>query len=323
MVDWVFVLTPLLVLPIVLLFRFVGCGTQLDVDPELPTVSYRDYIMGELKGPVLVPFPTAAPKPGAPDVIAYWRLVETGSAATDEKGVHNGEYREGQSVNDIAPTTVDAGSDAAPGTFDANQPSLVVSDKVATCRTFFGGYVFVPFDPNATTKLYTDEFTIEAWVDTRWTPKPGYDHTLFSAGGHYVAPYDTTPAFHGFEVLATHVDGLDRWQVRLHPHVGDVFPPRLPIVPRGAATHVAVTVEKDGVTKKVRLFVNGGVAAIATVGFYSLPDGAPLYIGIWGAPQPVNPPVLRKPILSKIQEVVLHRTALSEQEIKNHFDIRY
>jgi hypothetical protein len=320
MVDWVFVLTPLLVLPIVLLFRFVGCGTQLVVDPD--TVSYRDYIMGEFSGPAVmpvVPNPTFVPK--NENVIAYWRLVGTGSTATDEKGVHHGEYREGQPVDNIAPTTVDAGSDAAPGTFDANQQSLVISDNVAKCRTFFGGYVFVPFNPNATTKLYTDEFTIEAWVDTQWTPKPGYEHTLFSAGGHYVAPYDTTPAFHGFEVLATHVDGLDRWQVRLHPHVGDVFPPRPPIVPRGVATHVAVTVEKDGVAKKVRLFVNGGVAAIATVGFYSLPDGAPLYIGIWGAPQPVNPPVLRKPILSRIQEVVLHKKALSPEEIQNHVSL--
>ena len=51
MTEWIIVLTPLLVLPIVLLFRFVGCGSpELSNEPVTQQVPagpprYRDYIL--------------------------------------------------------------------------------------------------------------------------------------------------------------------------------------------------------------------------------------------------------------------------------------
>ena len=52
MIDWAVVLTPLLVLPIVLLFRFIGCG-ELHGAPEEtipPTNQYRDHILANPAG---------------------------------------------------------------------------------------------------------------------------------------------------------------------------------------------------------------------------------------------------------------------------------
>src|SRR5438067_6103928 len=84
MTDWIFLLTPLLVLAIVLLFRFVGCGHLQGAPDDEPASSptpagppkYRDSIMAE------------------PNLVAYWRLVEADglTAAKDEKGFHDAIY---------------------------------------------------------------------------------------------------------------------------------------------------------------------------------------------------------------------------------------
>src|SRR4051812_29955949 len=82
MVDLTLVAVPLLVLPVVLLFRFVGCaqianlgGPAPDVLPPPP--KYRDYILSDpaATAPGTV---RAHPevRPNKNDVIAYWRLVD-------------------------------------------------------------------------------------------------------------------------------------------------------------------------------------------------------------------------------------------------------
>lgn len=295
MTVWAFVLTPLLVLPIVLLLRFIGCRS-FDPEPAPPETPkaprYRDLIMGE------------------DDIIAYWRLVDPVAdpdVAVDEQGFRNGEYR------------TSANADTIPGNFITGQPGLIVSDPKALCRFFNGGFVFVPFQDG----LYTDEFTIEAWI------RPGFpagsEHMLFAAGGHYVRPFESTAGYHGFYIFAIN----NRWQVRLDPvagpdlQTGNVFSAP-PIIP-SATTHLAVTVENaspGGAKKKVTLFIDGKVAGLATTtGYYSLPDGAPLLIGVQGGgsdPTDLDPTELRKPIRSHVQEVVLHRRALSQKEVENH-----
>ena len=55
---------------------------------------------------------------------------------------------------------------------------------------------------------------------------------------------------------------------------------------------------------------------------YNRPDGAPLFIGVENEePNPAQNARLRRPINCEIQEVVLHRKALSLAEIENHVDI--
>src|SRR4051812_21123257 len=113
MTDWVIVLVPLLVLPIVLLFRFVGCGFdgvatgERDIPlpprtPEHPPSTtptptptpiyvtpprYRDYIMGEPNNPGTVKNQSIVPS--AANVMGYWRLIEAAGIkiARDEKGL--------------------------------------------------------------------------------------------------------------------------------------------------------------------------------------------------------------------------------------------
>ena len=185
---------------------------------------------------------------------------------------------------------------------------------MSTCRSFIGGHVVIPFKSG----LYSTAFTIEAWVEAQWTPGTKFKHSLFAAGGFFRAEFDQTPAFHGF-TLSVNAEG--RWDATVFPHVGPLFSSQLPVIPRPGPTHVALTVAApDPVTSKqqVSLFVDGKVTAIGSVGIYSLPNGGHLFIGL----HPSNPEDVDSggthPILSKVQDVVLHRKALSADEIENH-----
>ncbi len=306
-----------MVLPILFLFRFVGCAEIAGIrdpdpvagPPPVPKVpNYRDYIMGKPDNPGSVLNPSVKPNPA--DVIGYWRLVDaaSGTVAKDEKGFQDGAYR----------TSTDP--DTIPGDFVTGQPSLIVSDPGAMGRFFNGGYVLVP----AKSKLFTDEFTLEAWVLPGFAA--GSEHTLFNAGGHYRAPFDSSAEFHGFRIYAT----ADRsWQVSLSPG-GNVFtapllPPLIP--PGGVPTHFAVTVQNVGpgsAAKRVTLYVDGKKTVENTVGFYSPAEGAPLLIGVGSQEQEPHDlealpqPNVADPMRSRIQEVVLHKKALSQLEIENH-----
>ena len=200
-VLWTFLLAPLLVLPILLLFRFVGCGLdvvgsgpaaeQPPAQPPPPPASlpppsqppqppsdgkppnYRDYIMGE----PTTGTPKHPIKPNKADVIAYWRLTDPAGStvAKDEKGFQDGTYVSGTALLNVNPTAAIGGSEAAPGDIEG-KPGLIVSDPAALGRSFKGGFVRVPFKPD----LYTDEFTIEAWILPP-TLRPNYEHMLFDA----------------------------------------------------------------------------------------------------------------------------------------------
>jgi hypothetical protein len=323
MTEWAFLLTPLLVLPIVLLFRFVGCGTQLQIEPDdtLTTPpNYRDYILGEPNNPGLVKNDKVVPNRA--DIIAYWRLVDasTNTVASDEKYFQDGTYTQSTAPLAVqAPTASMAGSESASGGFFSNHISLIDSDSSVMCRVFDGGYVLVPYKVG----LYTDEFTIEAWVDVSWN-LTGYEHTLFSAGGFYRVPLSptTSPTLQGFRIFA---DGDNRWQMNIFSRPGVVFTSP-PLVPRNGKTHLAITVEKDPSNvsnRKVTLYSDGKSVAIETVGYYALAEGAPFLIGVGDAAHPLdsNSPQPYQPVRCPIQEVVLYRKALSADEIANHVDI--
>jgi hypothetical protein len=335
MIEWAFLLTPLLVLPIVLLFRFVGCGHPLAISPEVDQSPprYRDYIMGEPNNPGVV-VNDGGVVPNKADVIAYWRLVDVwklvdsaaGKIAKDQIGVHDGSYVQRQSLSEQAPTPTEAGSESASGAVYSNHYSLIDSDTSSLCHTFDGGFVLVPSKPG----LYTEEFTIECWIEVNWTMGTGYEHTLFSAGGFYRVPFtaSTASSYQGFRIFA---DRDNRWQMEIFSPSGQVFSTAgnvftsPPAVPRNGRTHLAVTVQKDPANvsnRIVTLYSDLKVAALQTVGFYALPEGAPLLIGV-GSTHPLDPnsPQAYQPVLSPIQEVVLYRKALSAAEIFNHVTI--
>src|SRR5689334_9764428 len=128
MTEWAFLVTPLLLLPIVLLFRFVGCGTLLTLDDDVSNdpPRYRDYIMGEPNNPGVVKNDKVVPNKD--DVIAYWRLVDapTSKVAKDEKGFQDGTYtKTPQSLPEQPPTPETAGSESASGSFFTDHFSLI------------------------------------------------------------------------------------------------------------------------------------------------------------------------------------------------------
>ena len=330
MTNWALVLVPFLVLPIVLLFRFIGCGIDAVGTAVPPTGStppptgstppptgskppgYRNYIMGEPNNPGTVKHSGVIPN--KMDVVGYWRLIEPAGApiAKDEKGFQDGQYVEGQAIPLEAPTAATPGSEAAAGNFVAGQNGLILSEPSALCRYFNGGYVRVPFKAG----LYTDEFTVEAWVEPH-PLKKDYEYTLFDAGGRYpIGSAATAP--HGFRIYENR-NGC--WQMR-GAGTGELFL-NPPLVPRPGKTHLALTYGKDpdGV-KRLRIYLDGKEAASVGWNSYSKPDGAPLFIGVANTtPVPTDPVQLRTPALMRIQEVVLHKKALSKEEIENHVDI--
>lgn len=346
MTEWAWVLTPLLVLPIVLLFRFVGCAQIAGLEepesapapapsptptptpapspvPSTPTPptetkppNYRKYILGEQPNPGLVnAFPAVVPN-GA-DVIAYWRLIDapTNPKADDEKNFQDGDYKTGHVLPVVTPTATAPGSEGRnPATFVFGQGSLIDSDPGVQGRFFNGGYVLVPYKPG----LYSEQFTIEAWVRVDVLAL-NFEHTLFDAGGSYASPAGTPSVPRGFRIFA---DANGHWQVRMGSPPVNLFAAP-PFVPLGARTHLAVTVAGgSGGPVTVSIYVDGKPVGSETLTKYDPPYDAPLFIGLENtANTPTGTPNLRTPLLGRVQEVVLHRKALSAEEIANHVDI--
>ncbi|MBA4097191.1 MAG: hypothetical protein C0484_10550 [Rhodospirillum sp.] len=320
-----FLLAPLLVLPIVLLFRFVGCGLVFDFDefdtsypipPEKqPVPKYRDYILGN-PGKGNVRNPEFVPDGGA--VIAYWRLVddspESAAFGSDEKRFAPGQVREGHALPNVDPTPDAPGSEPRnPASFFRGEDSLIASDPTVHCRIFDGAYVVVPHVPN----LFTTQFTIEAWVRVG-TLTEGYEHALFDA-----YPADPSDPPLGFRIVA---DRTNSWQVYLAPRETGLLP-HPPSISVNSSTHIALTVrdKTPGSTEKsVAFYLNGKmVGTPIEVPSYAPPNGAPLFIGVERTrlfPSPADP-VLLHPALFRIQEVVLHSKFLTQPELFNHVDI--
>jgi hypothetical protein len=151
----------------------------------------------------------------------------------------------------------------------------------------------------------------------------GYEHVLFDAGGTYVYPAGTAAAPRGFRIVA---DRTNSWQVYLAPQASGLFT-NPPLITANSRVHIALTVadKTPGSAQKMVAFYLGGklVGIPIEIPSYSPPHEAPLFIGIENtrlAP-PAAAPVLLHPALFRIQEVVLHRKALSEEELFNHVDI--
>jgi hypothetical protein len=339
MIDWTFLAVPFLALPLVLLFRFVGCGLGVTgtAAPEL-IPGYRDYIMGVNDNHGTTPWPNITPN--ANDVLAYWRLVDvpavigaTAVTAKDEKGRANGQYRDIGPLPaqpPIAETPVSnaaPGSDAAPGLVIFGERSLIVTDPEVMGVQFQGGYMAA----NYVDGLYADEMTIECWVKCQWSQTPtGNAHTVLFAGGYYQRPDQYSPGLHGFRIFA---DADNKWQVIVYPQGG---------TPQGGgqlststfvsfntATYVVVTISKDTIggsgQTAVSLWVNAEFIETALVQPFSRPDGSPFYVGLAFVPTEVDPSsggsvsTVGQPVMSQVQEVVLYKRKLERPEIENHF----
>jgi len=319
MTDWTLVLlTPLVVLPVILLFRFVGCGldavgTLPPSDPappfgaQVPSPTYSDHILGG-------PYP-----------LYYWRLNDQGPPKAKDETYHtDGEYKHFppqplplQAPVPPAPPDPNtvrspAGSEAADGSLQFGQQGLISFDAGTSVR-FLGGLVEVHVGN------YPPSFTIEAWVFPEWdlaggTSKRGFNHVLMEV----YEPGANQPR--GFRIFANQ---FDRWQVLLW-HVGATAPgplfdpntPTGPVVQLQSRQHVAVTYKAG----TLALYVNGQLAGAQSSLPYSPPQeyATRLYIAQASPAQPAGRPF---PFLGRIQEIAIYDDALSDATIKKHYTL--
>ena len=338
MIDWAYVAVPILVLPIVLLFRFVGCtpfsgqtgasqtgnGNTVPTGPiQLPgPPDYRNYLMGVTPNPGTL----KDPSPVSPnDIIAYWRLVNQPSSglAADEKGIYNGNYV--QVPGGILTTLVPSLINATP------------NDRKDSCSNFQGGYVEVPYKDGLYDGLAAGDFTIECWINAQWNQStPIGQRTLFFAGGHYQSPSEFAAQYNVFRVYA---DESNHWKVDVYPNPTPIKPTPTPVILKpdisvtfGATTYLVVTLQKNALGLiDVFLWINGQKLSSSATSNTSLldcaaPIGAPLLIGVandsTADPQLASSTVIpTQPILSEIQEVVFYRRALTQAEITTHYEL--
>lgn len=195
-----FLVAPLVVLIVILLFGFVGCSSFTEDMSTSTGATYPAAINSE------------------PSLVAYWRLQEPsttaiappppGGIAAEEKGKFPGHYSR------LNPSTGDKKrhSAANPGVINLGvTPGLLGNHPESTCVEFNGGFVSVDFDPG----LNTPKFTFEAWVIADFLGFPnGNFYCLFENG----APATGKQKTEGFAIYAGPADISDpttayEWQV--------------------------------------------------------------------------------------------------------------
>jgi len=148
--EWHLLLTPLAVLAVFVLFRFVGCSSFTSADPV--TAAYDVAV-------------------GADAPVSYWRLQEPAGATTakDERGLGNGTYDKAASPlaagapalksTAVNPTVVETGVAGPPPLLN-----LLAGEPPELSMRVRGGFVKVPFAG----PLNPPEFTLEAVVFPEW-----------------------------------------------------------------------------------------------------------------------------------------------------------
>jgi hypothetical protein len=302
--PWLLPLTPLVLLVLLSLIRFVGCildATGTYTGPGLQT--YGDLVLAD------------------PDLVSYWHLGEpagtaAGATAVDEKAAHDGTYRTFDlpaSAPLLSPET------AHPPTLAAGQASLIPGP---TSVRVDGGYVEVAF----AAALNPPQFTIEAIVLPEWDPAETgvFRCVLASREETTVAPIRR----HGFilyagptldPVTAAIVDPTVRWQAWVGTGIDDapwqwlVGPP----VAQGP-TYLAATC--DGTTLKLHV-ANESMDLDSLPGemavTYSPNPGKPLYIGMGAPDRPVPSPGPLYPFKGRLQEIAVYDAVLSDEALFN------
>jgi hypothetical protein len=288
MIDWYVLLTPLLVLPIFLLFRFVGCDALFGLTHVDPVYSYEDTVKAEQS------------------LVAYWRLGDQNTPqAKDEKGSHPGLY--GQPPASAAHSN----SQGSSGEALQGQAGLYGAD---TSVDFEGGYVVVPFSPD----LNTPSFTIEALVfPGAW--EDGFDHAVVVS-----AEIEGT-AQRGFAVFGKWDPAEQKsfWTAAMG--TGTIFIElRGPEVKMPATkTYVALTHDAGSGTTTLYVATGDSWDAVTPtmVSGYTQIQSNNLYIGadsnaVPAQPLPPPPPQAAPPVdvpfIGRIQEVALYNAALNE-----------
>jgi hypothetical protein len=328
------VLLPVILLGIVGVLCFVGCGLDETGTGAPPFTKYSDTTV--LANPA---------------VVGYWPLSETGDSlpAVDRTpGPNNGQYKDPTTLPAIYPwpavsvpfggpaTTVP--SAAASGSIAFAQPGIVSGDSIqpandytkrTPCVVVNGCYVEVPFNPKFNP---TTSFTVEAWVRVDWDKSPPYawrfvldsrDFNPCTGFGILARPDDTHPGVYHWQAIT----GNGGTGVAGFTFATSDDPPITlndPSLASGVTYYIAVTY--DGPSQTLILFVEGeqrGPKINPAV--YVANTTKPLWIGA-GIPyvplRPQAPGVLGGPLfpfVGAIQDVAIYNAALTSDVILKHY----
>jgi len=243
-----FFLVPIGMLAVVWSVCFVGCVLQTGGLAE----PYSNNILAE---PSLVAywplsdFPNSPPPAGAP-ALPPPPPGSTGlGTALDLSGNnHNGSYINPPiyvSGTTFLTTMGNPPVDLNP-TLNLHQASIVPGDAFATgsknlpaCVDFEGGYVSIPWAANSPSLT---DFTLEAWVQPRWTVM-GFIWVVFAA---------RTSNGTGFAIS---IDQQNQWQLDIgNGTVNTVINTMVPAAVDGSLTYVALTF--DSATQVLSLWIN-------------------------------------------------------------------
>lgn len=321
-----FVLTPLAVLLILLLFGFTGCasfGAASDAVPPPAGTPYDQVIKGEAS------------------LVAYWRLAEPAGTpvpgtgkAIDQKGAHNGNYNKAVITADpkrhsfSAPGTITLG--ITPGLLDLKTP---LDQSVNPCIEVNGSFVEVPFDSN----INASPFTFEAWIIPEFGGDPqGNFYCLVESSspvggvqkkvgwGLYAGPADPTKTNQPYQWQVWMGDGMKFQKVGIATDN----------VQFNKLTYLALTFDPGVASNNLKLFLyypdtkqDLSAASIAPLqatvtGFKpnNSPGGGTFLIGMGRNlfPGVTVDPVALQPFLyafhGKIQEVAFYNTALTPND---------
>jgi hypothetical protein len=273
-------LVPVLLLAIVALLGFVGCG--LDSQGTASPITSDPY---------------TTVVAATPDLVAWWPLKDAAlpTAAADAVGPGPDGSYPGTYGTRADPVGKPGLSAKSPGTLNLGQGSLISNDASRGSIEVDGGYAeVVPFHA----ELNTDQFTLEAWVRTKWTEadEKAYRVVFFSR---------ETAAVHGLQL---HANPDNHWEV----YVGDNTPAGKfltasdPIISLGTTDYLVVTY--DGTT--LTLYVNGNNRGEIAVTYF--PNTVrPLSIGA----AVTDPPASIFPFNGQIAEVALYKRALTDIEV--------
>ena len=322
------VLLPVVLLGIVGLFCFVGCGLHTH---GLLT-SFRDY-----SGTTVL---------GNSAIAAYWPLREASDsvpAADLAPNPDNGQYIDPSTLPSIyswpkssvgnAPLP-DILSAAAPGSIAFAQPGIVTGDgaaddtsAAAPCLVVNGCYVNVPL---ASKVNPATSFTLEAWVRVDW------DKSAPHAWRAVLDARDINPGT-GFAIIATADDnapGVYHWTAFVGNGGTDAAgfttaasaDPITLNVPTGATTYY-LAVTYDGPSQTLTLYVDGLQSGPQVTPAVYVPNTtSPLWIGAGVPYVPLRPQaagVLGGPLfpfVGALQDIAIYSTALTPDVVMMHLN---